>query len=255
MRTCSDYSIENKESLAMTPEIADTYIFYPLAITEWHTDAAKKIKLQNKEEGKRIKTIFYSRLNNDMRGLKTLFFTENMKISEKYIFVCVDGKKNMCCSKYGINVLTSLLNKKTNNNVFACSHLGGCRFATNVISFPSGEMFGRLREENAEEFLQGNNLFFVKKYYRGNVFSSLKDHVIECLKKCILLQYGEVQNLSVFYKTDIQGVSFTYKNKNLEMMAVNKKIEIISKCGDSITYRDRWVIEENAGGFEITPAV
>lgn len=74
------------------------------------------------------------------------------------VFVCTHGKRDRCCAKYGRAVLTAF--REVSDSIspgFAvreCTHLGGDRFAANVICFPSGHMYGHADPSNAPRILE-----------------------------------------------------------------------------------------------------
>lgn len=63
--------------------------------------------------------------------------------------VCTHGRHDACCAERGLplaRALAAALAEPT----WECSHIGGDRFAGNVIAFPHGLYFGRVRPEEAE---------------------------------------------------------------------------------------------------------
>ena len=58
--------------------------------------------------------------------------------------VCTNGRRDECCSLRGAPVLRVL-----GARAVACTHLGGHRFAANVLVLPDNLLFGRLDRESA----------------------------------------------------------------------------------------------------------
>lgn len=57
--------------------------------------------------------------------------------------VCTNGKHDPCCAEHGLPVartLAALLGER----VWECSHVGGDRFAANVVCLPDGVFYGQL---------------------------------------------------------------------------------------------------------------
>jgi hypothetical protein len=82
--------------------------------------------------------------------------------------VCTDGAHDKCCAKYGLRTYEYLRGKFA-DQVWASSHVGGDRFAANIVCFPHGLFFGRLMTETdggrvAGEY-QGGRIFLT--HYRG----------------------------------------------------------------------------------------
>lgn len=62
--------------------------------------------------------------------------------------VCTHGTHDKCCAKFGLPVYASLT-ARYQDQVWEASHLGGHRFAANVIAFPTGVCYGRVTTASA----------------------------------------------------------------------------------------------------------
>jgi len=62
--------------------------------------------------------------------------------------VCTNGKRDLCCAKFGLQAYRSLA-RLEGLEVWQCSHLGGHRFAANLLILPHGLLYGRVGAENA----------------------------------------------------------------------------------------------------------
>jgi hypothetical protein len=63
--------------------------------------------------------------------------------------VCTDGVHDKCCAKYGIAAY-KFMRERFGDSVWQSSHVGGDRFAANLVCFPHGLFFGRVSEGEAE---------------------------------------------------------------------------------------------------------
>jgi hypothetical protein len=63
--------------------------------------------------------------------------------------VCTHGKRDKCCAKFGIPIYKTIGTVVQESSVWQCSHVGGDRFAANVVCFPDGIFYGHVTEENA----------------------------------------------------------------------------------------------------------
>ncbi len=61
--------------------------------------------------------------------------------------VCTNGKRDACCAEFGRPVATALAAE--HGGVWECTHVGGHRFAGNMVCFPHGLFYGRLTPESA----------------------------------------------------------------------------------------------------------
>ena len=62
------------------------------------------------------------------------------------LLVCTNGAVDRCCAVRG-RPLAAALSAAHPDHVLESTHLGGCRFAANLLVLPSGEMHGRLTPE------------------------------------------------------------------------------------------------------------
>lgn len=67
--------------------------------------------------------------------------------------VCTNGRRDACCARLGLPVLRALAAARP-GAVWGCSHLGGHRFAANVVCLPDGLCYGRIRAADAPMLVQ-----------------------------------------------------------------------------------------------------
>jgi len=58
--------------------------------------------------------------------------------------VCTHGKRDRCCARYGRPLYDAVADQVDREWVWQCTHIGGDRFAGNLICFPEGLYFGRV---------------------------------------------------------------------------------------------------------------
>ena len=69
------------------------------------------------------------------------------------LLVCTHGKRDACCARLGRDLCTELHRRADDAWVWQSSHVGGDRFAGNVVCLPEGLYFGRLDGPRAQEML------------------------------------------------------------------------------------------------------
>ncbi|HWS55785.1 MAG TPA: sucrase ferredoxin [Pyrinomonadaceae bacterium] len=86
---------------------------------------------------------------------------------EPLFLVCTHGRRDKCCAKFGVPVYRAL-RESACEQVWQSSHVGGDRFAANLVCFPHGLFYAHLTEETgrraAEEYAAGR---LVLDKYRG----------------------------------------------------------------------------------------
>lgn len=66
--------------------------------------------------------------------------------------VCTHGKRDKCCAKFGYPLYKSL--SSLSGSVWQCSHVGGDRFAANLVCFPHGLFYAHVTEETGRLCLE-----------------------------------------------------------------------------------------------------
>lgn len=79
---------------------------------------------------------------------------------EPLYLICTHGKRDKCCAKFGYALYKSL-HTSVGESVWQSSHVGGDRFAANLICFPHGLFYGHVREETGD--------LIVKEYEQGRL--------------------------------------------------------------------------------------
>ena len=68
-------------------------------------------------------------------------------------FVCTNGQRDLCCARFGLPVYAAL-RERVGERAWQVTHLGGHRFAPNVLTFPDACLYGRVSPGEMEEFLR-----------------------------------------------------------------------------------------------------
>ncbi|HEY6806116.1 MAG TPA: sucrase ferredoxin [Pyrinomonadaceae bacterium] len=63
--------------------------------------------------------------------------------------VCTHGRRDKCCAKFGFPIYKSTRDFANDDSVWQSSHVGGDRFAANMICFPDGLFYGHVTEDTA----------------------------------------------------------------------------------------------------------
>jgi hypothetical protein len=85
--------------------------------------------------------------------------------TQPLLLVCTNGRRDLCCSRYGVPVLNTLAEALQDSPapvVWHSSHVGGHRFAANLICLPHGLLYGRVGAQTAALILAA--------YQRGEVY-------------------------------------------------------------------------------------
>ncbi|WP_420123038.1 sucrase ferredoxin [Nakamurella sp.] len=73
--------------------------------------------------------------------------------TEPLYLVCAHGTHDACCAIRGRPVAGQLLERRP-GRVWECSHVGGDRFAANLLVLPAGLLYGRVQPEDAGRLVE-----------------------------------------------------------------------------------------------------
>ncbi len=66
--------------------------------------------------------------------------------------VCTNGQRDLCCARFGLPVYAAL-RERVGVRAWQATHLGGHRFAPNLLTFPDACLYGRIDVESIDDFL------------------------------------------------------------------------------------------------------
>lgn len=69
-------------------------------------------------------------------------------------FVCTNGQRDVCCARFGLPTYTAL-REQVGDRAWQITHLGGHRFAPNVLVLPQGALYGRVAADSVPAFVAG----------------------------------------------------------------------------------------------------
>ena len=100
-------------------------------------------------------------------------------VNDPVFLVCTHGNHDKCCSKFGLPIY-DLLRQTTGDRAWQCSHVGGDRFAANIVCFPYGIYYGHVDLEDVPQIVDATSRkeIFLKNF-RGRACYSKCDQVAE----------------------------------------------------------------------------
>jgi hypothetical protein len=78
-------------------------------------------------------------------------------VTDPLIVVCTHGKRDRCCAKNGRPVYDALRHETESGRVWQSTHVGGDRFAGNVVVFPQALYYGRVEPGDVAGLLAAND--------------------------------------------------------------------------------------------------
>ena len=106
--------------------------------------------------------------HEDLRELDLLDESTGARLDDPLFLVCTHGKHDPCCARYGRPLYEALRDELDPEWVWQTTHVGGDRFAANLVCLPHGVYYGRADRGDAvaivDEHLAGRILL---ERYRG----------------------------------------------------------------------------------------
>ncbi len=84
-----------------------------------------------------------------------------------HYLVCTNGRHDACCAEFG-RPLAGALTRARPEQTWECSHIGGDRFAANLLCFPHGLYYGRVAPDEGLEVVEAYEHGLIDlAHYRG----------------------------------------------------------------------------------------
>ncbi len=97
--------------------------------------------------------------------IEALFTEESGRSAQPVYAVCTNGKHDVCCAVSGIPLAQRLARL---GDLWECAHVGGDRFAANLVCFPEGLYYGRVAPEVGLSILERHaRRELLLSHYRG----------------------------------------------------------------------------------------
>jgi hypothetical protein len=200
---CSDISRENDEPLGATASRIDRWLLVEYRGL-WSSDALAGSGLSDQVKGRlrelrsahpRTRLLFIRRPDRRHHGRLRIYVADSREgeerlaqleiarhedlrdvdpwaeatpVTEPLFLPCTHGKHDPCCARYGRPLFDALNEQLEAEYVWQCTHVGGDRFAGNVICLPHGVYFGRVDRDDVsglvDEYLAGQ---ISLGHYRG----------------------------------------------------------------------------------------
>ncbi len=153
---------------------------------------------------------------------------ENLK-SNPLLLVCTHGSHDKCCGEKGLELFNNLSKYEKDFEVWQTTHLGGHRFAANILLLPDGIYYGRINKEN---YVKIRDSYFDSKletgFLRGRCFYHPDVQAAEYFFRSEL-KYSTLNNLHLrSQSTTKNGVV----NVIVENTELKRAYEVIIKKND-----------------------
>jgi hypothetical protein len=99
---------------------------------------------------------------------------------QRLILVCTNGKHDQCCANRGRPIVRALQETRWADRVWECSHIGGDRFAGNVVVLPDSIYFGRVEPDSVVSLMEALDEGRIDlACFRGQTSLSLAEQAVD----------------------------------------------------------------------------
>lgn len=105
-------------------------------------------------------------------------------LKDGLFLVCTHGRRDKCCAKFGYPLFKSLAGDE-DQTVWQSTHIGGDRFAANLLCFPDGLFYAHMTTEKARNVMKEyRERRLVVENYRGRACYSYPVQAAEFFVRC-----------------------------------------------------------------------
>lgn len=94
-------------------------------------------------------------LHLDLSGLSGGGTVGGEPVTDPIYLVCTNGKHDACCATFGLPVAKAVTDLR-GERAWECSHVGGDRFAGNLVCLPDGIFYGHLDADSAMAVIEAH---------------------------------------------------------------------------------------------------
>jgi hypothetical protein len=163
-------------------------------------------------------------------------------VSEQLVLVCCHGRRDPCCARLGTPVFDALGDHVPGSALWQTSHVGGHRFAANVVVLPAGILLGRVgAAEAAYVAAELAARRIPLDHYRGRTVDAPESQAAEASvrKRLGLAGFGEV---SVIATQDRRVLLATPDGELEATVEVEEGPPVIESCGKDPALSTRYVV-------------
>ena len=157
-----------------------------------------------------------------------------------HYFVCVNGQRDRCCARFGLPVYHRL-RTLVGERAWQVTHLGGHRFAPNVLVLPQGVLYGRVHSGIAQGGSDAVADFVAEVESGGVPLAKLRGR--SCYPQAVQASEGfagtagGLDLVAVDGDEDAAIVTFSRNGRRLRIGAArsSKPMRVLASCGDQQT--------------------
>lgn len=116
-----------------------------------HHDGVAVYVADSREQHERLARIDVTD-HEDLREIDP--FESAEPLDHPLFLACTHGKHDSCCARYGRPLWDAVSEQLDEASAWQCTHVGGDRFAGNLVALPHGVYYGRVDREDVADLLE-----------------------------------------------------------------------------------------------------
>ncbi len=180
----------------------------------------------SKEGAERLGRLEVSQ-HDDLRRIDPFEAAE--PVDQPLFLVCTHGKHDRCCAKHGRPLWEAMSEQLEETSVWQCTHVGGDRFAGNVVALPHGLYYGRVTRDDVpgllDHHLSGQ---LALDHYRGR---SCWPFAVQAAERRIRAEEG----LTAFADLSLGSVTRDGEDRwtvSFETRVGTREIDVVAEVGE-----------------------
>lgn len=147
-------------------------------------------------------------------------------------FVCTNAKRDLCCARFGRPTFAAL-HKQLPDRAWQTTHVGGHRYAPNVLALPQANMYGRVMADDVPNFLNATeNNQVATEFLRGNTSYSKLAQTAE--QHLLALDSAQAAELKLLRESDSSATFATATGvKEVSVKPDSTALKVLPSCGKS----------------------
>lgn len=151
---------------------------------------------------------------------------------DPHYFVCTNGQRDVCCARFGLPAYAAL-RERVAERAWQVTHLGGHRFAPNVLVLPQGTVYGRVTEGHVAtlvDAVEGGGLAF--DHLRGRSWFPPLVQAAEAFGRRSPLAVVDVDGDEARAAVTFDGPDGTL---TVRVRRADEPLQVLKSCGDDGT--------------------
>lgn len=151
-------------------------------------------------------------------------------VEQAHYFVCTNGQRDLCCARFGLPAYAAL-RARVHDRAWQITHLGGHRFAPNILALPQSAMYGRIDAADVDQLVtavEAGELSF--PHLRGRSFYPPAVQAAEALSGRSDLRFVGIEGDEARARVTFAGPD---GQLSLSVRRADEPMSVLKSCGDA----------------------